>query len=77
MLALTTGWKPPALASLPGPFRAACHWALYVRAIVGEDGLEEVSIPQDAPVSMRLAAMKGAADRAKLRTVLYPEDEDG
>lgn len=77
MTALATGWTPAVLADLPDRFRAACHWALYVGAIAGPDGLPQVSIPKGAPPAERLAAGKVISDLARLRSELYPEDADG
>ena len=77
ILALETGWTPRVIARLSAPFRAACHWALYARAIVGDDGLTDVEIPPGSNASQRLAIGKLRADIGKLRDILYPEDADG
>lgn len=76
ILALRTGWTPDVIGSLSAVFRAACHWALYVHAIVGDEGLEDIPTPPagSAP-ELRLAVGKARADRARLADILYPADE--
>lgn len=77
ILALETGWTDRRIDALSSRFRAACHWVLYVRSIVGDEGLSEVTIPRNAPPEDRLAAMKVRADVGALRSTLYPDDDDG
>lgn len=77
MLALATGWTPDIITDLAVRFRAACHWALYVGAIAGPEGLPQVTVPRGVPPEQRLAAAKAIAELARLRSDLYPEDEDG
>ena len=76
MLALATGWTPDVLADLPGPFRRACHWALFTRTIVGSDGLIE---PERPAVGSSLEARKTYGEQmrdiARIRKTLFPEDE--
>lgn len=76
MLALATGWTPDVLRELPTPFRAACHWTLYARTIVGSDGLPSTEIPVSAGMGDRLDAMKQSAALLPIRQTLYPEDVD-
>lgn len=79
MLALSTGWEPDRIGALPARFRAACHWALFSRAIVGNDGLPAVpELPVggvDPKQRIAVAKMRGALD--DVRTILFPEDADG
>lgn len=77
MLALRTGWTPDVLSDLPLRFRAACHWALYARTLVGPDGLPSTEIPQGAPNAVKLEAMQRNAAMLPLRKALFPEDDDG
>ena len=77
MLALATGWTPDVLADLPMRFRAACHWATYVRAIAGDEGLPSTSIPRQADAATRLEHLRVNAEVGRLRTLLYPEGDDG
>lgn len=75
MLALETGWTPDTLAHLPRRFRAACHWALFARSVVGPDGLP--TLPPAEPgmtPEQRLVRAKAAASITKSRLDLYPED---
>ena len=76
MLALETGWTPPMLRELPAAFRAACHWALFVRSIVGDEGLPTVRIPKGAPIEARTEAMRLSVEIKKVREALFPEDAD-
>lgn len=76
MLALATGWTPKVIGTVPAWFRAACHWALYVRSIVGNDGLPSTEIPVNGGMGERLAAMKQNAELLPVRSRIYPEDED-
>jgi hypothetical protein len=74
MLALETGWTPDVIASLRARFRAACHWALFIRAILPE------GIPPEMPVNSRDANARFAAVKQRhaidqLRQVIYPADE--
>lgn len=73
MLALSTGWTPDVLADMPAVFRAACHWVLYVRAIVGPEGLPSTEVPRSASLEVRQAAARQSVHVANLRTLLYPE----
>ena len=75
ILALDTGWKPREIGDLPAPFRAACHWAIFARAICGPEGLQEVAIPHGASTDVRLEAQQQRAAQGRLRTLLYPADE--
>lgn len=77
MLALATGWDESVLGSLSARFRAACHWALYVRALIGPDGIPSTEVPRDAGPEVRVAAAKLSIQLAKLRESVYPEDDDG
>lgn len=77
ILALDTGWTDRSIERLGERFRAACHWAVYVRAIAGPEGLPQVSIPKGGSLEQRLAAGKAIAELARLRADLYPEDADG
>lgn len=74
MLALETGWTPEVIGSVPDGFRRALHWALFVRAIVGDEGLPSTELPRGAPVEARTAAAKLAVSVAKTRTLIYPEE---
>jgi len=74
MLALGTGWTPDVLGDLPSTFRAACHWALYADAIVG-DGIQNLPVPKNAAPEYRLDVARANANRSKLRTLLFPADE--
>lgn len=78
MLALSTGWTPPAIGSLPAAFRRACHWALFTRAIVGPEGLPEVP---DLPIAgvdaeQRIRHAKVRAAMTATRSILFPTEED-
>lgn len=75
-MALATGWTPDVIAELPTRFRAACHWRLYAGALAGPEGFPSTDIPAGAPTDVRLAIGQQRAQIGKLRTVLYPEDED-
>ena len=76
MVALETGWTPDMLAELPAGFLAGCRWALYVRAIVGAEGIGATDPPGPGlPVAQRMAAMRRNAEIARLRTHLYPEGD--
>jgi hypothetical protein len=75
MLALETGWTPDVLGDLPRRFKAACHWALFARTMVGPDGLP--SLPPAEPgltPEQRMQRAKASASIAKSRLQLYPED---
>lgn len=73
ILALETGWLPGDIASLPARFRAACHWVLFVKAIV-PDGLPSFPISKGMSVEARLAATTNRAHVAKLRGLLFPDE---
>lgn len=73
MLAVATGWTPDVLADLPLDFRSACHWTLYVKALVGDEGLPDLTVPQGASPAQRLEIGKARAAQARLRKVLYPD----
>lgn len=75
MLALSTGWTPDVLADMPAVFRAACHWALYARAIVGPEGIPSGEVPQGATPDVLRAALELRQVAADLRTLLYPEGD--
>ncbi len=77
MTALTTGWTPDVLAELPDRFRRACHWVLHAQAIVGSDGLPSITVPRDASLDERAAALRATVEIAQLRRLLYPEDSGG
>jgi hypothetical protein len=74
MLALSTGWDDKAIGRLAAPFRAACHWALYVQAIVGPEGLADGGIPEGGSPKQRIEAMKRSVALAKIREALFPAD---
>lgn len=76
ILALETGWTPDVIGTIPVAFRAACHWALFVRSIVGADGLPNPTIPAGAPATERLNVMRLQVAMSQLRDSLFPEDED-
>lgn len=76
MLALATGWTPDVIARLPSRFRAACHWALFVRSTVGDEGFPSTDVPMTAPVEARREAARVSVEIDKIRKLIYPEDED-
>lgn len=75
MLALETGWTPDVLAEIPTPFREACHWTLYARALAGPEGLPSTEVPRGASPDARLAAARLSVSLANLREELYPEGD--
>lgn len=75
MLALATGWTPDVLAALPTRFRRACHWLLYARTIAGPDGFPATEAAPGTRMTPDLQAKRVAV--MHLRTLLYPEDDDG
>lgn len=77
MLALETGWTPDVLAALPLRFRAACHWVLYTRALVGPEGLPDTTVPIHADPQVKAAAIKLRQNVEAIRAILFPEDSDG
>ena len=77
MLALATGWTPDVLAELPLRFRAACHWALYARTIVGDEGLNVPSPGAFADPVQKVQAAKNSVIAGQIRKALFPEDDDG
>lgn len=75
-LALETGWTPSVLVDLPDRFRRACHWALFVRAIVGSDGMPQVpKITPGLPTADKAEIQRVRAAISQLRTAIYPEDD--
>lgn len=76
MLALETGWTPDALADMPLPFRAACHWVLYARAIVGPEGFPSTEVPMHAPPEVKYEAIRLRKEVDAHRAILFPEDGD-
>lgn len=76
ILALQTGWTERTLARLSLSFRAACHWAIYVRAIAGPDGFPSVEMPRNAPPDARLRVGKARVAIAQLRAAIYPEGDE-
>jgi hypothetical protein len=74
MLALDTGWTPDVLSAMPASFRAACHWALYARAIAGPEGIPSGEVPQGATPAVLTAALELRKLAAELRGLLFPED---
>lgn len=77
ILALETGWTPAEITSLPSRFRAACHWVLYARVLIGPEGLPSTDIPTHLPYAQRLEMQKQIVPALKLRAFLFPEDTDG
>lgn len=64
------------MAALPARFRMACHWRLYVRAIVGAEGLEPIEAPTASmPQAQRTAINKARLQLVDLRKRLYPEGD--
>lgn len=76
ILALETGWTEGVLARMSRSFKAACHWVLYARAIVGPEGFPSTDVPKGADVHTRAAFGKLAMSVAEHRTLLFPEDGD-
>lgn len=75
ILALDTGWTPRAIGALPARFRAACHWALYARALTGPEGIPSGDIPQGATPDVLRAAIRVREEVQAIRAVLYPEGD--
>jgi hypothetical protein len=76
ILALETGWTPAMLGNLPSRFRAACHWVLYLRAMIGEDGLpQSLTPPPGATPEQRVQLAQAAMQLKTLRHELYPEGD--
>lgn len=76
-LAIRTGWTPDTLGSLPGAFRRACHWRLWVGAIVGQDGLAPiVAPPPGSPAEAYASWAEAKNERKAVDPILFPEDED-
>jgi len=75
MVALETGWTPDVLAEMPDRFRRGAHWALYARAIVGQEGLSVPTLPEGASPVQRVALAKARIHADKLRQVIFPEDD--
>ena len=61
------------LAELPIAFRAACHWVIYARAIVGPSGLPSTDVPHGLPLAQRAAMMRASVAGVELRKVLFPD----
>lgn len=74
MLALETGWLPGQIAALPARFRAACHWALFVRTIL-PDGLPDPQVTNGMSLQQRTAVARARVQAAHLRSLLFPDDE--
>lgn len=70
---MRTGWTPDVLADLPFGFRAACHWALYVHAIVGDQGIPDVSVPAFASREAKLQAQAARVELLRIRSAVYPD----
>ena len=77
MLALATGWTPDVLVELPLRFRAACHWMLYARTIIGDEGLNVPSPGAFSDPAQKQHAAKNAMIAKQIREALFPEDDDG
>ncbi len=60
------------LAELPTAFRAACHWLLYARMIVGP-GLPSTEIPAGLPLEQRGRMLRAAVAANELRKELFPD----
>ena len=75
ILALDTGWTPDVLAALPLAFKRKCHWALYARAIAGDEGFPSTEVPAGADVRTRAAFAKLAVSVAEHRSLLFPEGD--
>lgn len=75
ILALETGWTDRAIGRLSGRFRAALHWTLYVRTLVGDDGLPDIAIPAGASTADVADAMKRRVAVADLRKHLELDEE--
>jgi len=76
MLALDTGWTPAILGTLPSRFRAACHWVIWLRAVIGDEGLpQSVTPPPGATPEQRAQLGRAALQIAELRRELYPEGD--
>ena len=75
-LALRTGWTPDVLGSLPGTFRRACHWRLWVGSVVGPDGISDPATP---PAGSDPSVTRAWADSLRavreVRAGIYPEGE--
>lgn len=78
MLALATGWTQAVIGEgISDDFRRACHWALYIKTLVG-DGLPDVPRPERGATAEQLGAIaRMARNVAAIREVMYPEDDDG
>ena len=74
-LALRTGWTPDVLGSLPGAFRRACHWRLWVGAVVGAEGFPDTSAPDGASPEARLAYARTAVAVDRTRRAIFPEGD--
>ena len=75
-LALRTGWTPEVIGSLPAAFRNACHWRLWVGAIVGPEGMPPVTAPEAGASPAVVRAWADATNQQKaLRAVIYPEGD--
>lgn len=73
MLALATGWTPDVLADLPGRFRRACHWALYVTRMA-PDGLQDIDLAGLTP-EQKVEAAKAKLEMQAIRELLFPEGD--
>ena len=81
MLALATGWTQSVIGGDTGEvsddFRRACHWALFVKALVG-DGLPQIDRPGRGATPEQLTAYaRDARAVSDIRRAIFPEDEDG
>lgn len=75
LLALETGWTPERIGSLAARFRAALHWLLYARSLVGPEGLPHIDIPRDAAPEVKADLLKARLQLQQVREVLFPEDD--
>lgn len=60
------------LSELPIAFRAACHWVLFARAVVGP-GLPSTEVPHGLPLKQRSELIRAAVAGNELRKVLFPD----
>ncbi|HEY6012778.1 MAG TPA: hypothetical protein VIU37_02180 [Candidatus Limnocylindrales bacterium] len=76
MLALETGWTPDRIGNLAARFRSALHWLLYVRALVGPEGLPHIDIPREASAETKADLLRTRVQVEQLRDVLFPKDDE-
>lgn len=75
-LALRTGWTPGTIGSLPAAFRRACHWRLWVGAVIGPEGLPPLAAPEPgAPADAYRRWGEARRARAAFDAAAFPEGE--